>query len=213
MIGTKRLMNVEESLRQVVKNKIPGDFIECGVWRGGGSLYARAVLHALGVTDRKIWLADSFSGLPAPRTKNDDIMWSRQVYLRVPLDEVKENFRAFGLLDDQVQFCEGYFVDSLPKCPIKDLAVLRMDGDMYESTMDQLFNLYSKLRVGGILIIDDFSVPPCRRAINDFRKWHDINESIVPIGDDVGVYWVKEKLITLKIDYYHETLKRSTTRT
>ncbi|CAM4849006.1 unnamed protein product [Rotaria magnacalcarata] len=191
MTGPMRLMNLENSLRQVIRNKIPGDFMECGVWRGGSSLYARAVFYALGIKDRKVWLADSFQGLPRARTPNDVDWWSVQLYLKVPLDEVKENFRAFGLLNDQVQFCQG------------------MDGDMYESTMDQLFHLYSKLQVGGILIIDDFDVTVCKQAINDFRKWHDISEHIIDIGDDAGAYWVKTKHIVLKTEYYAALLNKS----
>jgi len=83
MIGQKRLINVEWSLRFVIANNIPGDFIECGVWRGGSALFARAVLKVFDVTDRHIWVADSFEGLPQARTGNDHNEWSKQTYLRV----------------------------------------------------------------------------------------------------------------------------------
>lgn len=83
MVGQKRLINVEWALRFVIADGIPGDFIECGVWRGGTSVFARAVLKALDITDRHVWLADSFQGLPKPRTQNDVAMWSQQGYLRV----------------------------------------------------------------------------------------------------------------------------------
>ena len=83
MVGQKRLINVEWALRFVIANSIPGDFIECGVWRGGTSVFARAILKALEINDRHVWLADSFQGLPKPRTANDVAMWSQQGYLRV----------------------------------------------------------------------------------------------------------------------------------
>jgi hypothetical protein len=83
MIGQKRLINIEWALRFVIKNKVPGDFIECGVWRGGASIFARAILKALDITDRHVWLADSFQGLPKARTDNDHDEWSKQMYLRV----------------------------------------------------------------------------------------------------------------------------------
>ncbi|CAF1282561.1 unnamed protein product [Rotaria sordida] len=131
MIGQKRLINIEWALRFVVANAVPGDFIECGVWRGGSSIFARAVLKALNNHDKHVWLADSFQGLPKARTKNDNDNWSKMEYLKVSLEEVQTNFRAFNLLDDHVHFCKGYFVDSLPRCNISQIAVLRMDGDMY----------------------------------------------------------------------------------
>ena len=83
MIGQSRLKNLEWALRFVIGNRIPGDFIECGVWRGGSSLYARAILQAFDITDRHVWLADSFEGLPKARTKNDRDFWSKQEYLKV----------------------------------------------------------------------------------------------------------------------------------
>ena len=83
MVGQKRLINVEWALRFVIAKGIPGDFIECGVWRGGTSVFARAILKAFDINDRHVWLADSFQGLPKPRTHNDVAMWSEQGYLRV----------------------------------------------------------------------------------------------------------------------------------
>ena len=83
MIGQKRLMNIEWAIRFAIANNIPGDFIECGVWRGGASIFARAVLKAFGIMHRHVWVVDSFQGLPKARTKNDDDGWSKQEYLKV----------------------------------------------------------------------------------------------------------------------------------
>lgn len=119
------------------------------------------------------------------------------------MEEVQTNFRSFGLLDDHVHFCKGYFVDSLPYCNISRIAVLRMDGDMYESTMDQLFNLYSKVQIGGIIIVDDYNIEACVRALNDFRNWHRITEEIKRIpGDRSGSYWIKNKAVDLQMEFY-----------
>ncbi|CAF1019918.1 unnamed protein product [Rotaria sordida] len=203
MIGQKRLINIEWALRFVIANEVSGDFIECGVWRGGSSIFARAVLKALNNKDKHVWLADSFQGLPKARTKNDNDNWSKMEYLKVSLEEVQENFRSFNLLDNHVHFCKGYFVDSLPRCNISQIAVLRMDGDMYESTMDQLFNLYSKLQLGGVIIIDDYAIPECKRAIHDFRSWHNITDKIQLIpGDQIGRYWIKGQNIEVQRNRY-----------
>ncbi|CAF1241538.1 unnamed protein product [Rotaria sp. Silwood1] len=203
MIGQQRLTNIEWALRFVIANKIPGDFIECGVWRGGGAIFARAVLKALNNNDKHVWVADSFQGLPKARTKNDHDRWVTMEFLKVSLEEVQENFRSFNLLDDHVHFCKGYFVDSLPRCNISQIAVLRMDGDMYESTMDQLFNLYSKLQIGGVIIVDDYGIPECAQAIHDFRSWHHITDAIQLIPhSETGRYWIKRQKIKVQRDRY-----------
>ncbi|CAF3359669.1 unnamed protein product [Rotaria socialis] len=207
MVGFHRLNNIEWTLRFVIINGVPGDFIECGVWRGGSSIFARAILKALNIKDRHVWVADSFQGLPKARTSHDSDAWSTQEYLKVSLDEVQTNFRSFNLLDNQVHFCKGYFVDSLPHCNVSQIAVLRMDGDMYESTMDQLFNLYAKVQIGGVIIVDDYNIPECHRAIHDFRDWHGISEAIqVVSGDHVGHYWIKKKTIEIQMNRYKPLL-------
>lgn len=190
MVGDSRLRNIEFALRTVASEGIKGDFIECGVWRGGASIYAAMVLRVLEDASRRVWLVDSFKGLPAARSNEDDDTWSKMTYLMVPLAEVKENIRSYGLLDEKIQFCEGFFVDSLPRCSVENISVLRMDGDMYDSTMDQLFNLYAKVSIGGFVIVDDWIIPPCKRAINDFRRWHGIADPIVDI-DATAMYWRK----------------------
>jgi len=81
-----------------------------------------------------------------------------------------ENFRKYDLLDRQVRFLKGWFSETLPGCPIERLAVLRLDGDMYESTMDALKHFYPKLSAGGYLIVDDYgAAPACKTAIHEFR--------------------------------------------
>lgn len=194
MVGLKRLNNIQYCIEQVVENKVEGDFIETGVWRGGSCIFAKA-LFTIYNEDRKVWVADSFAGLPKPNTElypedeGDDLYSLEQ--LRISEDQVKDNFKRFHLLDDNVKFLKGWFKDTLPTAPIEKLAIVRLDGDMYESTMDGLVNLYHKLSIGGFIIIDDYGViPACKKAVHDFREKHGITEEIINI-DGSGYYWKK----------------------
>jgi hypothetical protein len=189
MVGHKRLDNVRSCIEDVIANNVPGDFAECGVWRGGTSIFARAVLKAYGVTDRKVWLADSFEGMPVPKSKEDGFDLSGRNYLTVSIDQVKANFEKFGLLDDQVKFLKGWFSDTLPTAPIEQLAILRLDGDLYSSTMDTLTNLYPKVSVGGYVIIDDYTDwEMCQRAVTDYIKNNNIKAELKSI-DSFAMYW------------------------
>lgn len=195
MIGLKRLDNLASCIEKVITNGVPGDLIETGVWRGGATIFMRAVLKAYGVTDRYVWVADSFEGLPPPTTAkypsdaDSDLHEARE--LAVSLEEVKANFDRYGLLDDQVRFLKGWFRDTLPVAPIERLAVLRLDGDMYQSTMDTLVNLYPKLSDGGYVIVDDYgAIPACRQAVHDYRSANGITEEIRNI-DWTGIFWQK----------------------
>lgn len=193
MIGLKRLDNIQFCIEQIIVNGIKGDLIETGVWRGGAVIFMRAVLKAYGITDRVVWAADSFEGLPKPDESKyvHDKGDCHHLYeiLNVSLEEVKYNFKKYDLLDDQVKFLKGWFKDSLPGAPIERLALLRLDGDMYESTMDALVHLYPKLAVGGYVIVDDFNtVRACRTAVEDFRTKHVITDEIIQV-DSESIYW------------------------
>ncbi len=194
MIGLKRLANVRECVERTLADGVPGDLVETGVWRGGASIYMRGILKAHGVTDRTVWLADSFAGLPASDGRyaedHGDQLHTRDE-LAVTADDVRDNFRRYDLLDDQVQFLVGWFKDTLPAAPIEKVAVLRLDGDMYGSTMDALNALYDKVSSGGYLIVDDYgAIAACAQAIEDFRTEHGIDEPLNRI-DWTGVYWRK----------------------
>jgi O-methyltransferase len=196
MIGMKRLDNIEFCIRDVLKNNIEGDFIELGVWRGGATILMRALLKDMNVTDRNVWVADSFEGLPMPDAAKYPADKGDKHYtfneLKVSMEQVKHNFEKYGLLDERVKFLKGWFRDTLPNAPIEKLAVLRLDGDMYESTMDGLVNLYPKLSKGGYVIVDDWgAVPACKKAVGEYRKQHNITEEIKEI-DWTGVFWKKE---------------------
>lgn len=197
MIGLHRLSNIQHCVTQVLRDGVPGDLIETGVWRGGGTILMRAVLKAYRDRERLVWVADSFQGLPPPDAETYPVdagdrhaVWPQ---LAVSLEQVQENFRRYGLLDEQVRFLPGWFRDTLPTAPIEKLAVLRLDGDMYGSTMEAISALYPKLSVGGYLIVDDYgSAPGCRPAVDDYRKEHGITEPLEWIDDD-GVFWRKAR--------------------
>ncbi|WP_296443201.1 TylF/MycF/NovP-related O-methyltransferase [Rhodoferax sp. UBA5149] len=194
MIGFERLRNVRHLMNQVINDKIPGDFVETGVWRGGACIYMRAVLKAFGIVDRTIWVADSFAGLPMPdsvRYPSQDLGDLHHTFdaLAVSLETVQENFRKYELLDEQVKFLKGWFKDTLPAAPIDHIALLRLDGDMYSSTMDALQALGHKVSPGGFIVVDDFgAVEGCRKAIADYRMEKGITAPIHDI-DGIGAYW------------------------
>lgn len=192
MIGRKRMANLREVVETVVVDRVPGDLIETGVWRGGACIYMRAILKAHNETGRTVFVADSFEGLPAPDPEKypadaDDQHHTFEA-LAISLNEVRGNFAKYGLLDDQVVFLKGWFKDTLPTLATDRLSVLRLDGDMYESTMDSLRNLYDKLSPGGFVIIDDFALPGCQKAVIDFRLERHVREPLVDI-DGVGSFW------------------------
>lgn len=195
MIGRHRLGNIQHCVERVLHDDVPGDLLEAGVWRGGATIFMGAVLRAYGDTDRKVWVADSFSGLPRPDVDAypQDQGYDLSVWrsLAVSADEVRRNFQRFGLLDDRVLFLEGWFADTLPSAPIDRLAVLRLDGDLYQSTMDTLVPLYPKVSKGGFVLVDDYySAPPCREAVDDFRERHGITDPIERV-DGSGAFWRK----------------------
>jgi hypothetical protein len=196
MIGWARLENLQRCIEDILARGVPGDLIETGVWRGGAIIFMRAVLKAYEVTDRSVWGADSFRGLPPPDAArypaDEGDICHTCPELAVTLDEVRSNFEKYGLLDEQCRFWPGWFRDTLPVVPAERLALIRIDGDMYESTYVALANLYPKLSRGGYLIVDDYgALPSCRQAVHDFRDAHNIREDIIPI-DWTGIYWRRD---------------------
>lgn len=193
MIGVRRLEIVRDLAQLVIDEAIPGDFIETGVWRGGCCIFLRGLLAANGITDRKVYVADSFAGLPPPKPERfpQDEGLNLHLYpaLAVPLEEVKANFARYGLLDDQVVFVEGLFQESLPALEAGPFALLRLDGDLYESTYAALDALYPKLSPGGFVILDDFNlIPACRQAALDYRARNNI-EALIHEPDWNSAWW------------------------
>ncbi len=196
MIGMQRLTSLQHCVETVLAEDVPGDLVECGVWRGGACILMRAVLAAYGDETRCVWLADSFEGVP----RSDPAKYKADKGIRaqfaagilgVSEAEVRANFERYGLLDDQVRFLPGWFKDTLHDAPIDRIAVLRLDGDLYESTIQALDALYPRLSPGGFCIIDDYlAVKACEQAATDYRAKHGISAEIVDI-DGTGVLWRK----------------------
>jgi O-methyltransferase len=195
MIGLKRLDNIQSCLEDVMKNNIEGDIIETGVWRGGATIFIRMFLKEYNITDKIVYVADSFEGLPKP----DPVKYPKDVndihhtfdFLKISSEDVQNNFKSYNLLDDQVKILKGWFKDTTQNPPFKKLSILRLDGDMYSSTWEVLENLYDKLSIGGYLIIDDYgAITNCREAVNYFRTKRNIHEPIEQI-DWTGIFWKK----------------------
>ncbi len=195
MIGRKRMDSLHECLDLVEEHGIPGDLMECGVWRGGACIFMAGYLRAHGINNRKVILADSFDGLPESKHFADinfNLHKSRFPELAVSLDDVKRNFESYGLLDSNVHFLEGWFRDTLVDIPSEELALLRLDGDLYESTTDALNALYDLVAPGGIVVIDDWGVlPPCRQAVEDFFEMRSEPLPEMIEIDWSGVYFFK----------------------
>ncbi len=196
MIGMQRLTSLQHCVETVLADDIPGDLVECGVWRGGACILMRAVLAAYGDETRCVWLADSFQGVPRSDPKNykadKGLRLDRAAgILGVSEAEVRANFERYGLLDDRVRFLPGWFKDTLQDAPIEHIAVLRFDGDLYESTIQALDALYPRLSPGGFCIIDDYhALKACEQAVTDYRAKHGISAEIIEI-DGTGVFWRK----------------------
>jgi hypothetical protein len=200
MLPSARFDNLRSCVVDVIERGIPGDLIETGVWRGGATIFMRAVLKVYNVTDRTVWVTDSFEGLPIPdaekfpneaKAHEGPVMKKAYRHFAVSLEEVQRNFQAYGMLDDRVRFLKGWFKDTLPSAPIDRLAVMRLDGDYYESTRDALTNLYDRLSIGGYAIIDDYGEDTwtyCRRAVDDFRRERGIEEPLIQV-DSKCYYW------------------------
>jgi O-methyltransferase len=197
MIGMQRLASLQRCVETVLAEKIPGDLIECGVWRGGACILMRAVLAAYGDESRCVWVADSFAGVPPPDPENYIADKNLRLdlladVLGVPESSVKGNFKRYGLLDDRVRFLVGWFKDTLRTAPIDNLSVMRLDGDLYESTIQALNSLYPRLSRHGFCIIDDYhAIGACRQAVTEYRESHGIAAEITEI-DGTGIFWRKD---------------------
>ncbi|HEY5960937.1 MAG TPA: TylF/MycF/NovP-related O-methyltransferase [Polyangiaceae bacterium] len=182
MIGQARLRNIRQLCDEVDWSGVRGAYVECGVWRGGASIYARACLSR----ERPVICCDTFAGMPQD---NVEPQFSTYDVLAVSEQEVRENFSRFRL-NDNVHFVKGPFSETL-SCWSRPIAILRVDGDMYSSTTHVLTHLGQFVTPGGFIIIDDWNLPLCRMAVEVYRKLWNISSTIVEI-DNNGIYWQVE---------------------
>lgn len=206
MIGKKRIDNIKFCLTECFKNNVKGGYMETGVWRGGASIYARGVIRAYNQSDRISFVCDSFQGLPPSVLVNDPTKWDETKYLEVRMNTVIENFSKLGLSDRKIVFAKGFFNETmkpLAKHMHHPLAVLRLDGDMYQSTVDVLYHMYDKVSLGGYVIIDDWIIEETRTACQDFFRVHGIKPAITNI-DNTSSYFKKDVGITVQYWRYEK---------
>ena len=204
MVGYKRLSNVYDLSKFIEKEKEEGAFVECGVWRGGCAAVMGFVADRA-KSSRKIWLFDSFEGLPEP-TEKDGKTAKDYALNRVEgkletinkctgtLEDVKEIFfKILKIKPDNIVIKKGWFQNTLPKAKneIGSIAILRLDGDWYESTKCCLDNLYDNVIREGYIVLDDYGHwEGSRKAIDEFIKKRKINPTLIKI-DYTGVYFQK----------------------
>ena len=211
MAGLRRLSNVHWLVEDALARNIPGDVIETGTWRGGMMATVAAFLRMVDATDRVVWLADTFSGIPLFRsdktTKQDRDAHSILLLKQNSPELVKEFMRRLlvsgpGVTGPRMEYLVGRFDRTLR--PAADsgrfrngFMVVRLDGDTYHSTMDALQVLYPLLHPGGFLIVDDYlDWLGCYNAINEYRALNNITDPIVPVYHERkervrGVWWKK----------------------
>ncbi len=211
MTGEVRLDILKNLLEDIISKKIPGVFLEAGVWRGGTVAYAKAIFIVNGQADRPVISCDSYSGLPPgnPEYYANDLGWDGVPYLSVHDEFVASSLNHYGLLDDKVYFAKGYFNDTMPhlKKQVNTISILRLDGDIYQSTVDVLYHLYDKVSIGGYVIIDDFYGFPARGAVEDFVSAHSLSKEVVFVKiDQFSIYW--EKKSNPEIQYWRYEKKQ-----
>jgi O-methyltransferase/8-demethyl-8-(2,3-dimethoxy-alpha-L-rhamnosyl)tetracenomycin-C 4'-O-methyltransferase len=195
MIGVRRLENVRKLAQRVIDESIPGDLAEAGVWRGGCCILMRGILAANAIKDRKVYAIDSFEGLPPPKPdlfpQDEGLNLHLYTELAVSLEQVQANFARYGLCDEQVIFVKGFFQDTLPSLDAGPFALIRLDGDLYESTYVALDALYPKLSPGGFIILDDYKlIPSVQAAALDYRTRMGIDSPMNDV-DWNAVWWQK----------------------
>jgi hypothetical protein len=181
MTSKERIFALCESVRYIVKNSIPGDVVECGVWKGGSMMAAAAILTKLHA-ERKLWLFDTFDGMPPPTDADVDYAGKfaadrmsqegkakGRKWVYGALDEVRRNLKSTGYPDECISYVEGKVEDTIPAKAPGQIALLRLDTDWYESTYHELQHLYPRLAVGGVLIIDDYGHwAGARKAVDQY---------------------------------------------
>lgn len=193
MIGIRRLEQLHFAMHTLKNEKIKGSLMETGVWRGGACIYMAAFCKVYQY-EKEIIAADSFRGLPVPDPENEkenqESNWHAIPYLSVSLEDVKSNFADYGLSGEEIRFVPGFFSDTLPSLDVDEIALLRLDGDMYSSTIDVLENMYDKVVEDGFVIIDDYRLDSAQSAVSDFLEKRGLSPAFEKIDED-AIFWRK----------------------
>ena len=177
MTSLERVVSLIHAVDFIVRRGIPGGIVECGVWKGGSMMAIALMLQRLGVTDRDLYLFDTFEGMPQPA--DNDTEWDHQNWRKnqkdgynewclARLDEVKQNVASTGYPMQRVHFVKGMVEDTIPAEAPEAIALLRLDTDWYESTKHELDHLYPRLSRHGMLIVDDYFLAGCTRAVDEY---------------------------------------------
>ncbi len=181
MTSPERIAALVDAVRYVARHAIPGDVVECGVWRGGSMMAVARTLLELDDL-RSLHLFDTFDGMPPPGDVDRDRSGasaadllatsdreSSSVWARSPLDEVRRNLAATGYPPERIRFVVGRVEETVPDRAPASIAILRLDTDWYESTRHELVHLFPRLSVGGVLIIDDYGHwEGARKAVDEY---------------------------------------------
>jgi hypothetical protein len=184
MTSVERMYALYKSVQYVLDAQVPGDFVECGVWRGGSSMLVAKMLAQRGLTNRQLYLYDTFEGMSEPTEKDVDVRGvgaARQleqsvadkensVWCLADLQDVTNNMAQTGYPMAAIKFVKGKVEDTIPQTmPAHAVALLRLDTDWYESTKHELEHLYPTLVAGGVLVIDDYGHwAGCRKAVDEY---------------------------------------------
>ena len=184
------MYDLYQSVRYVIKNNIPGDFVECGVWKGGSAMLIAKTLLALGVNNRTIYLYDTFEGMSEPTAKDVDFKGEKaetllnqvdkfsgkSVWCYSTIDEVQGNLYSTGYPKEKLLFVKGKVEDTIPQTLPKTVSLLRLDTDWYESTYHEFVHLFPLLSKQGVLIIDDYGHwKGAREATDTYFEENNIN--------------------------------------
>jgi O-methyltransferase len=184
MTTIERMYALWQAVRYIAARGVPGDFVECGVWRGGSSMLAALTFEAAGDRHREFHLYDTFEGMAEPSWEDGALarrMWSRHQqanhndWCYSPIDEVRENMLSTGLLEERLHLVKGKVEETIPDRAPERIALLRLDTDFYSSTRHELVHLFPLLQPGGVLVIDDYGDwGGARRAVDEYIAEHAI---------------------------------------
>lgn len=189
MTSAERIFSLIESVRYVINNKIPGDIVECGVWRGGSMMAIAKTLLEQNNQEKDLYLFDTFEGMSKPEkidvsnsnldaTKefdNTKIDIDSSNWCRITIDDVKSNLFSVNYDKSKIHFIKGKVEETLPMDELKSISILRLDTDWYQSTKQELIHLFPKLSKGGVLIIDDYGFwQGAKKAVDEYIEENNI---------------------------------------
>lgn len=173
MTSNERLFGLIEAVRYVLRSKIDGAFVECGVYKGGSVMAMALTLLREHVSDRELFLYDTFAGMTEPTEADVDFHGRRSrswtEWAIAPADDVRAAVRSTGYPESRTHFVKGRVEDTIPSQAPGRIALLRLDTDWYESTRHELIHLYPRLVPGGVLIVDDYGqYRGARKAVDEY---------------------------------------------